>query len=1044
MKFKVEDMTKNAINLSLIIVSFIMLSFAAAFPASAQQSGLPASMNSPQVQQAIRSGQVSQQSLQQATESMQRGDVSPEQLQRAREAADMGSLSPQEIQMGKQLMDQRDRSAGGASGPDADKKKTDEESDEDREEDKEQEEKEQDLVSELEIFGHNLFSDAPEAFAPIKSMPVSNDYIIGPGDEIRVYMWGRLDESHSLEVDTEGVINLPKIGPLTVAGLTFGELKELIRDRAEAITGVNVNVSMGKLKTLQVFILGEVKNPGIHTVSSLSTVTNALLAAGGPTKMGSLRRVQLKRREQIIAVMDLYDLLLKGDVSADTTLMSGDVIFVPQAGPLVAISGTVKRPGIYELKDIVSLENALDMAGGLAPSAYSQRIQIERSVDNKELIVLDISDDQLRRGRTVDLKDGDVVRIFSILPTAVNAVYLYGNVARPGRYAYHTGLRLGDVLMDVESVLPDTYFDYALIKRYRFAESQAELIPFDLGRLLFSGDNRQNIALMPGDEIYVFNQSQFQDKAYADVKGEVREPDRYAIDDMTLRDLILKAGGLTPNAYMPRAELIRYDKDRNQHTIYFDVAAVMAEDPAQNIKVRHQDEVIIHSVLEDQWEKIVSVMGEVNNPGEYTLTEGMRLRDLIFKSGSFTRDAYMEMGHLRRTAPMTKKITIHAFNVAKAMAGDPEHNPRLSDLDEIIIYSIWDYKEKYTVAINGLVRNPGDYPYAENMMIHDLILLAGNVRDAAYMEEAELIRFTIEDGRTVETNIITFNIRLAQQDHPQHNLKLKPMDVVTIKQIPDWWERTRLVAITGEVFFPGTYQIKKDELLSSVIERAGGFTEYAYLRGAQFTRESVQEIQQQRMNEMLQELELEIARLSSEEVKKSLSEEDLAAQSEFIDAQQMLIEKLQQSRATGRVIISLGSLSSFRGSSTDLTLEDGDALHIPKQMNTVNVMGSVYNPTALIFDEDNPELAYYLERTGGPTENADEDLIYVIRGDGTVVSKMRERSWWRRFENIELYPGDTVLVPEKLVRSNWMRDTKDITQILYQIATTAGVTAALF
>ncbi len=1036
-----KKQTQKTTHRFCIIGSALLLICLMPLPGMGQQSGLPAGMDSPQVQRAIQSGRVSPQTVQRASESMQRGDI-----QSGREAADMGSLSPQEIQMGKQLMEERRRSTGGASGilDRKDDGKGDQREEEKEEEEEEEEEEEQDLVSQLEIFGHNLFSDTPDAFAPIKSMPVSDDYIIGPGDEIRIYMWGRLDESHSLEVDTEGVINLPKIGPLTVAGLTFGELKELIRHKAEAITGVNVNVSMGKLKTLQVFILGEVENPGIHTVSSLSTVTNALLAAGGPTQLGSLRRVQLKRREQIVAIIDLYDLLLKGDVSADTTLMSGDVIFVPQAGPLVAISGNVKRPAIYELKDIVSLEKALDMAGGLAPSAYSQRIQIERAVENKELIVLDISDDQLRRGRTVALKDGDVVRIFSILPAAVNAVYLYGNVARPGRYAYEPGLRLRDVLRDVESVLPDTYFDYALIKRYQFAESQAELIPFHLGRLLFSGDDRQNIPLMPGDEIYVFNQEQFQDKAYADVRGEVREPDRYAIDDMTLRDLILKAGGLTPDAYMPRAELIRYDKDRNQHTIYFDVAAVMAEDPAQNIKVQHQDEVIIHSVLEEQWEKVVSIMGEINQPGEYTLTEGMRLRDLIFKAGSFTRDAYMEMGHLRRTAPITKEITIHSFNVAKAMAGHSEHNIPLADLDEIIIYSVWDYKEKYTVTINGLVRNPGDYPYAENMTVHDLILLAGNVRDAAYMEEAELIRFSIEDGRTVKTNIITFNIRLARQNHPQHDLPLKPMDVVTIKQIPDWWERTRLVTITGEVFFPGTYQIKKDERLSSVIERAGGFTDQAYFRGAQFTRESVQEVQQRRMDEMLQELELEIARLSSEEVKKSLSEEDLAAQSQFIDAQKMLIDKLQKSRATGRVIVSLSPLSTFRGSNTDMVLEDGDSLHVPKQMNTVNVMGSVYNPTAIIFDKDNPELAYYLDRTGGPTENAAEDLIYVIRSDGTVVSKNRERSWWRRFENIDLYPGDTVLVPEELVRSNWMRDTKDITQILYQIATTAGVTAAIF
>lgn len=1012
-------------------IGFALLVFCmAVMPVTAQDTDLPAYMNSSQFQQAIRSGQVSPQTLQQAAESIQRGDLHLEQAQSGQENIGMGSLSPQDIHKGKQLMEQKKQPEGLSSGSDIKKKKTDEE--------------DEDSIDKLNIFGHNLFSDAPDAFLPIQSMPVSDDYIIGPGDEIQMYLWGRLDESHSLVVDTEGVINLPKIGPLTVAGLTFGELKGLIRHKAEAITGVNVNVSMGKLKTLQVFILGEVKNPGIHTISSLSTVTNALMAAGGPTQLGSLRRVQLKRRERIVAIIDLYDLLLKGDVSADTTLMSGDVIFVPQAGPLVTISGTVKRPAIYELKDMVSLKNALDMAGGLAPSAYSRRIQIERSVDNKELIVLDISDNQLRRGRTIDLKDGDVVKIFSILPSAVNAVYLYGNVSRPGRYAYHSGLRLRDVLKDVESVLPDTYFDYALIKRYQFAESQAELIPFDLGRLLFYSDTRQNIHLKPGDEIYVFDHEHFQDKHYADVQGEIRKPGRHTIDDMTLRDLILKAGGLTPNAYMPKAELIRYDKDRKKHTIYFDVAAVMAEDPIQNIKVQHQDEIIIHSILEDQWEKFVSIMGEVNNPGEYALTENMRLRDLIFKAGNFTRDAHIEIGHLRRTAPITKDITIHSFNVAKAMAGDPDHNTELADMDEIFIHSVWDYKEKYTVSINGLVRNPGDYPYAENMMINDLILLAGNVRDAAYMEEAELIRFTIEDGKTVETNIITFNIQLARQNHPQHNLKLEPMDVVTIKQIPDWWERTRQVTITGEVFFPGTYQIKKDELLSSVIDRAGGFTKYAYLRGAQFTRESVREIQQKRLDDMLQELELEIARLSSEDVKKSISEEDLAAQSEFIDAQKMLIGKLRESRATGRVVVSLSSLSIFRGSGADLVVEDGDALHVPKKMNTVNVMGAVYNPTAIIFDDKNPELAYYLERTGGPTENADKDLIYVIRADGTVVSKIHERSWWKRFENIALYPGDTVLVPERIVRSNVMRDTKDITQILYQIATTAGVTAALF
>ena len=211
----------------------------------------------------------------------------------------------------------------------------------------------------LEIFGHRLFTGVPSTFAPITAVPVSNDYIVGPGDEIKILMWGRLDAFYTLEVDNEGVINFPKVGPLTVAGLTFGELKELIRAKAESITGVNVNVSMGKLRTIQVFVLGEVNSPGLFTVSSLATVANALLASGGPTALGSLRKVELKRQGKVLTTMDLYDFLLKGDSSSDMRLMPGDTIFIPQTGPMVAVSGNVKRPAIYEMKEERSLQNAL-------------------------------------------------------------------------------------------------------------------------------------------------------------------------------------------------------------------------------------------------------------------------------------------------------------------------------------------------------------------------------------------------------------------------------------------------------------------------------------------------------------------------------------------------------------------------------------------------------------------------------------------------------------------------------------------------------------
>jgi protein involved in polysaccharide export with SLBB domain len=257
--------------------------------------------------------------------------------------------------------------------------------------------------------------------------------------------------------------------------------------------------------------------------------------------------------------------------------------------------------------------------------------------------------------------------------------------------------------------------------------------------------------------------------------------------------------------------------------------------------------------------------------------------------------------------------------------------------------------------------------------------------------------------------------------------------------------------------FPGTYPIREGERISDVLERSGGFSGYAYLLGAVFTRESVRKAQQQRLEDMLGRLESDVARVSSGEAQTTLHPEDLAAQAQYASAQKALIAKLRESRASGRVVVSIKPLSVLKGSPSDITLEDGDAIFIPEKINTVNVIGSVYNPTALIFNPDNPELKYYLALTGGPTRNAEEKSMYVVRADGTVISKQasgwfgvawdsQENRWGfgQSFEDFRLDPGDTILVPEKIIKPNYMRDVKDITQILYQIAVAAGVTIALF
>ena len=965
----------------MIIVVFIL-----SFPHQGfSQQGTAAKTNSmpPQLQQAVDKGLVSPQQAQAWMEAIEKGQITVETINEAIRQLEvkggLGSLTREEIEMGKKLLDEKRKETPKDAQKEAPRPDQKIRPDVIPPEDKRPAEREQQVKIEdeylkktppveapaLEIFGHRLFTGVPSTFAPITTVPVSNDYIVGPGDEIKILMWGRLDAFYALEVNNEGVINFPKVGPLTVAGLTFGELKELIRAKAESITGVNVSVSMGKLRTIQVFVLGEVKSPGLFTVSSLATVTNALLASGGPTALGSLRKVELKRQGKVITAIDLYEFLLKGDSSADMRLMPGDTIFIPQTGPMVAVSGNVKRPAIYEMKEDRSLQNALDLAAGLRPRAYNQRIQIERAFQNRVQIVLDISYEELLQKKPIPLMDGDLIRIFSIHPASVNAVYIFGNVIRPGEYAFEPGLRILGILPDVQSLDVDTYLDYALIKRYHQEDSRSELLPFNLGRLLTTRDLSQNLLLKPLDEIYIFNKSMFEDKESAVVNGEVRKPGRYFI-------------------------------------------------------------------------------------------EGMKVRDLVFRAGNLTRDAYMDLGHLFRTDFKTKEVVMHAFNVGKALEGDPLHNLVLKNKDEVIIHSIWEYMNKYTVFISGMVNKPGEFPYADNMTVRDLLLVGGNVKDAAYLEKAELVRYDIVQGKRVETSLINFDISLALKNDPAHNLKLKPFDVINVKEIPEWKEK-RTVAIAGEVLFPGTYQIRKEERLSSIIQRAGGFTENAYFRGAFFTRESIKKVQQERLNELIKQMEIEGAHYASAGAQAALSQEDAAAQGQFLAAQRSLIEKLREAKATGRVVISLLPSTVLRDASLDMVLENGDSLYVPKSPNTVNVLGAVYNPNALIYEESRQEVSYYLKKTGGPTENAEADKMYVVRADGTVVAKA-EKGWFNTgwsdeekrwefgssFADTSLYPGDTVLVPHKVIKPSFMKDVKDITTILYQIAVGAGVVLAAF
>lgn len=930
----------------------------------------PPTISQPQMEVLQRLLSPSQQQAIQAEMDKTGGQLTPEALEALKSKPEFKGLSPEEVAKGKQMLQQKDTAAEQKHA----ETKTPFEG-EKREISSETTReanlfdrfrtvgKYQDISLNLRPFGYEFFSQAAvRVLTDRKDIPVPLKYVIGPGDEVRLLLWGRVNAQYNLTVDRDGRITIPQIGPLYVAGMTFEEMSKYIIKQSEQIVGTNVDISMGALKTIQVFILGDVVRPGPYTIGSFATITDALLMAGGPTVIGSMRNVQLRRKGQLVTTFDLYDLLLKGDKSKDMTLLAGDVVFVPVTGPLVGIAGNVKRPAIYELRSHFDLQALIDLAGGIIPTAYTQQIQVERIVKNERHIVVDIDDKNLAKTGEIKLQEGDLVKIFPIVDRNVNVIYLNGNVKRPGKYEIKTAMRLGDILKTPEDLLPETYFDYGLIKRLVPPEMKTVLVPFNLGAILLKKDPAADIALAPQDQIFIFHKSFFKERPFFIVEGQVRKEGKYGLDEnFRVKDAILAAGGLTRDAYPDRGVIIRRDKDRQYHAIY--------------------------------------------------------------------------------------------FHVANALEGASSDNLLLQDEDRIVIHSIWEYKYKKQVTVEGDVAKPGTYELTEGMTVRDIVFRAGNILESAYLEEAELSSLTFEDRKATKTDYRVINLRKALDGDPTHNVLLKPYDHLFVKRIPNWGERY-YVTLSGEFRFPGRYAIRKGERLSSVIERAGGYLPTAHLRGAYFTREKVREIQQKSLEDMSKRMERELLSEGAIKIASSLSAEEVSAKNQEVQMKRKLIDYIRSLKATGRMNISLAHLRLLKGSHYDIELEDGDTLHLPTKNNVINVVGAVMAEGSHIYDE---RLTYmdYIDRSGGFTRYADEGNVFVVKVDGTARRLAQGFTDWNdKHERWELTsfgsetkkiePGDIIVVPEKVSSIAWLRDIRDITQILMNTAVTAATIIKLW
>jgi protein involved in polysaccharide export with SLBB domain len=845
----------------------------------------------------------------------------------------------------------------------------------------------------LTHFGHDLFAPTPGAALLLENIPVAPGYIVGPGDEIVVKMWGRVEDTQRMVVDRDGKIFLPKFGSLYVAGKTFAEMRAFLKAKVSTIAEVSSDVTLGQMKGIRVSVVGEVRAPGWYNISSLHTALQALSIAGGMKDIGSLRRIRILRAGQMVREIDLYEFLLSGDTRADIRLLQGDVIFVPVVGKLTAIAGEVRRPAIYELRDEKSLLDLVRVAGGFAPSAFKRRVQVERLEGNVARIVLDTNAADLEAGmQPFPLSDGDIVRVLPIVLADENVVTVEGNVYRPGKYEIKPGMTVGSLLPDEKAFLPETYYDYALLTRLVLPDLHKEVIPVNLREIVLEKKKEADVALQGRDRLTVYNRSAFRDLPKATISGEVR---------------------------MTRRELVESPKSELQATL--GKTALEAK-----------------TATESQAEKDVLT---------FDIQAGTRVADLVKMAGGLTRLAYLDRAEVVRVDENRTYRTIY-FDLGKAVAGDPKENLLLENEDHIRIHSIMETRYRRTVTASGEMNNPGDYVLTEGMLLSDLLFKGGGFRESAYTKEAELVRRDVTpEGDLVKIQTLVVYPEKALSGDAGADIPLRAYDLLVVRLIPDWSEKIQ-VTLAGEVQFPGAYSVWKGERLSSVLQRAGGLTNSAYLKAAIFTRVSTQKTQQEAIDKLIEDLELEVAQ-KSQQVGAALDKEDVEANRELVNARRSLIAQLKKTRAKGRVIIRLAQNGKVEGTLGDVLLENGDQLEVPRKLNVVNVVGRVYNPTGIVFDPARDSVGYYLQLVGGPTENADRDHIFLLKADGSVVTRETADTGFFAFRNRGLLnarvePGDSILVPEKLVQTRFMKDFKDITQILYQIAVTAGVLIVVF
>jgi polysaccharide biosynthesis/export protein len=603
-----------------------------------------------------------------------------------------------------------------------------------------------------ERFGEEVFENPPAAVGTIPiDFPASPDYVLGPGDGLTIDLWGGVSQRLVRTVDHEGRIALPEIGPLLVNGQTLGDVQQSVQRLLRTqFRDVSADVSLSRLRTVRVYVVGDVNHPGPYDVSSLSTPLNALLTAGGPTGNGSMRVVKHYRGGTLVQQVDLYDLFLRGVRTDIKRLEPGDTLLVPPVGSLIQIDGMVRRPAIYELRGDTTLAQAIDMAGGILPTAALSHIEVQRldAHEKRTMLSLDVSE-TLGPGEieaklaAFALRDRDEIHIFPIATFNQDAVYLQGHVLRAGRYAYKPGMKLTDLISSYSDLMPEPSTKYAEIIHLNPPDYHPTVESFDLAAALANPDAAP--ALKPLDTVRIFSRFDFEDAPTVSVTGAVRNPGTFQTSGQArFRDAVELAGGVTPDAAMDFAQVIRIMPDSSLKMVSVRLKEALEGNATSNLLLEPRDRILIQQNSFRADTPSIEIAGEVVKPGRYPLSGDLRVSDLIQLAGGFKRSAFTETADLTRFNPKAgeNKLGEHIeVDIPAALSSDATKDPALRDGDVLTIRQLSGWNDiGASVSLQGEVQHPGSYGIKPGERLSAVLKRAGGFAPQTYVYGAVFTR----------------------------------------------------------------------------------------------------------------------------------------------------------------------------------------------------------------------------------------------------------------------------------------------------------------